>query len=96
MATQSRPALKGFDHGLGPSVVGVNRRVVMAARPTTERMPQPRFEQHAPEVQRCCKVGEWGSNDLLTSDVLRRHELRVWLLSEHLVDEPLVDGEDGT
>jgi starvation-inducible DNA-binding protein len=38
---------------------------------------------------------DWGSNDLLMSDVLRRHELQVWFLSEHLVDEPLVDAEDG-
>jgi starvation-inducible DNA-binding protein len=39
--------------------------------------------------------GDWGSNDLLMSDVLRRHELQVWFLSEHLVDVPLVDAEDG-
>jgi starvation-inducible DNA-binding protein len=36
--------------------------------------------------------GDWGSNDLLMSDVLRRHELHVWFLSEHLVDVPLVGG----
>ena len=35
---------------------------------------------------------DWGSNDLLMSDVLRRHELQVWFLSEHLVDVPLIDG----
>ena len=35
--------------------------------------------------------GDWGSNDLLMSDVLRRHELQVWFLSEHLVEAPLVD-----
>lgn len=34
---------------------------------------------------------DWGSNDLLMSDVLRRHELQVWFLSEHLVEAPLVD-----
>jgi starvation-inducible DNA-binding protein len=34
---------------------------------------------------------DWGSNDLLMSDVLRRHELQVWFVSMHLVDEPLVD-----
>ena len=34
---------------------------------------------------------DWGSNDLLMSDVLRRHELQVWFLSEHLVEVPLVD-----
>jgi starvation-inducible DNA-binding protein len=36
------------------------------------------------------KNGDWGSNDLLMSDVLRRNELQVWFLSEHLVDVPLV------
>ncbi|HEU5204041.1 MAG TPA: hypothetical protein VFU17_07085 [Candidatus Limnocylindrales bacterium] len=35
---------------------------------------------------------DWGSNDVLASDVLRRHELQVWLLSEHLVDVSLVEG----
>jgi starvation-inducible DNA-binding protein len=37
------------------------------------------------------KNGDWGSNDLLMSDVLRRNELQVWFLSEHLVETPLVD-----
>ena len=31
-----------------------------------------------------------GTNDLLMGDVLRRHELQVWFLAEHLVDVPLV------
>jgi starvation-inducible DNA-binding protein len=34
--------------------------------------------------------GDWGSNDVLMSDVLRRHELQVWFLAEHVVDVPLV------
>jgi starvation-inducible DNA-binding protein len=34
---------------------------------------------------------DWGTNDLLMGDVLRRHELQVWFLSEHVVDVPLVD-----
>jgi starvation-inducible DNA-binding protein len=34
---------------------------------------------------------DWGSNDLLMSDVLRRNELQVWFLAEHLVDVPLVE-----
>jgi len=33
---------------------------------------------------------DWGTNDILMSDVLRRHELQVWFLSEHVVDVPLV------
>ncbi len=37
------------------------------------------------------KNGDWGSNDLLMSDVLRRHELQVWFLAEHLVEMPLVE-----
>ncbi len=30
-----------------------------------------------------------GSNDLLMGDVLRRHELQVWFVAEHLVDTPV-------
>jgi starvation-inducible DNA-binding protein len=33
-----------------------------------------------------------GSNDLLMGDVLRRHELQVWFVGEHLVEGPLTDG----
>jgi starvation-inducible DNA-binding protein len=33
---------------------------------------------------------DWGTNDLLMSDVLRRNELQVWFLAEHVVDLPLV------
>jgi starvation-inducible DNA-binding protein len=35
---------------------------------------------------------DWGSNDLLMSDVLRTNELQVWFVAEHLVDTPLVRG----
>jgi len=34
---------------------------------------------------------DWGSNDLLMGDVLRRNELQVWFIAEHLVDVPLVE-----
>ena len=33
---------------------------------------------------------DWGTNDLLMSDVLRRHELQVWFLAEHVVDVPVI------
>jgi starvation-inducible DNA-binding protein len=33
---------------------------------------------------------DWGSNDLLMSDVLRTNELQVWFVAEHVVDTPLV------
>ena len=32
---------------------------------------------------------DWGTNDLLMSDVLRRNELQVWFVAAHLVDMPL-------
>jgi len=34
---------------------------------------------------------DYGTNDLLMGDVLRRHELQVWFISEHVVEMPLVD-----
>jgi starvation-inducible DNA-binding protein len=42
-------------------------------------------------IEKTEKSGDWSSNDLLMSDVLRRNELQVWFLSEHLVDIPLVE-----
>ena len=38
------------------------------------------------------KNEDWGSNDVLMSDVLRRHEMQVWFVAEHVVDIPLVEG----
>ncbi len=32
-----------------------------------------------------------GSNDLLMGDVLRRHEMQVWFVAEHVVEVPLVE-----
>lgn len=32
-----------------------------------------------------------GTNDLLMGDVLRRHEMQVWFLAEHIVKVPLVE-----
>ena len=37
------------------------------------------------------KNSDWGSNDVLMSDVLRRHEMQVWFVAEHVVDIPLVE-----
>ncbi|HEX4602983.1 MAG TPA: DNA starvation/stationary phase protection protein, partial [Candidatus Angelobacter sp.] len=34
--------------------------------------------------------------DLVVSDVLRRNELQVWFLSEHLVNMPLVEAIDSS
>ena len=35
-------------------------------------------------------AGDDGTNDLLVSDVIRRNELQVWFVAEHVVDAPLV------
>ena len=37
------------------------------------------------------KNKDLGSNDLLMGDVLRRHEMQVWFISEHVVKVPLVE-----
>ena len=42
-------------------------------------------------IKKTEKSGDWGSNDLLMSDVLRRHELHVWFVAEHIVDVPLIE-----
>ena len=36
------------------------------------------------------ELGDDGTNDLLVSDVVRRNELQVWFLAEHVVDVPTV------
>ncbi len=38
---------------------------------------------------------DWGTNDLLMSDVLRTNELQVWFIASHLVDEPVVRASNG-
>lgn len=37
------------------------------------------------------KSKDMGTNDLLMGDVLRRHEMQVWFIAEHIVDIPLVE-----
>jgi starvation-inducible DNA-binding protein len=37
------------------------------------------------------KSKDLGSNDLLMGDVLRRHEMQVWFIAEHVVEVPLVE-----
>lgn len=45
-------------------------------------------------IEKTEKSGDWGTNDLLMGDVLRRNELQVWFIAEHVVDVPLVEPED--
>jgi len=37
------------------------------------------------------EIKDMGTNDLLMGGVLRRHEMQVWFLSEHVVEVPLVE-----
>ena len=41
-------------------------------------------------ARRCAQLGDYGTNDLIISEVLRTNELQAWFLSEHLVNMPLV------
>src|SRR6266446_7901696 len=41
-------------------------------------------------ARRASEAGDDGTNDLLVSDVIRRNELQVWFVAEHVVDTPLV------
>jgi starvation-inducible DNA-binding protein len=40
-------------------------------------------------ARRAADGGDDGTNDLLVSDVVRRNELQVWFLAEHVVESPL-------
>jgi starvation-inducible DNA-binding protein len=46
-------------------------------------------------IEQTEKSKDWGTNDLLMSDVLRTNELQVWFIASHLVDEPVVRAGDG-
>jgi len=41
-------------------------------------------------ARRAAEAGDDGTNDLIVSDVIRRNELQVWFIAEHVVDVPLV------
>jgi len=44
-------------------------------------------------AKRAVEMGDDGTNDLLVSDVIRRNELQVWFVAEHVVNTPLVQAE---
>ena len=41
-------------------------------------------------ARQAAEAGDDGTNDLLVSDVIRRNELQVWFVAEHVVEMPLV------
>jgi starvation-inducible DNA-binding protein len=46
--------------------------------------------------RRASALGDDGTSDLVVSEVLRRNELEVWFLSEHLVNVPLVEAQQAS
>ena len=44
-------------------------------------------------AKRAAEAGDDGTNDLIVSEVIRRNELQVWFVAEHVVDEPLARAE---
>ncbi len=51
------------------------------------------LEEARSMARQAAKAGDDGTNDLLVSDVIRRNELQVWFLSQHLVNVPLVKAD---
>jgi len=39
-------------------------------------------------ARRAGEAGDDGTNDLIVSDVIRRNELQVWFVAEHMVNAP--------
>jgi len=48
------------------------------------------LEEARAMARRAAAAGDDGTNDLLVSDVVRRNELQVWFVAEHVVDVPVV------
>ncbi len=48
------------------------------------------LEEARAMARRAAEAGDDGTNDLLVSDVIRRNELQVWFVAEHVVEMPLV------
>src|SRR6201987_273446 len=42
-------------------------------------------------ARRAAETGDDGTNDLIVSDVIRRNELQVWFIAEHVVNAPIIE-----
>ena len=42
-------------------------------------------------ARRATEAGDDGTNDLIVSDVIRRNELQVWFIVEHVVNAPIIE-----
>jgi starvation-inducible DNA-binding protein len=59
--------------------------------PSRSKPPSQQLEKVRRGIEKTENSGDWGSNDLLMNYVLRRHDLQVWFVAEHVVDVPLVE-----
>ena len=75
---------------LGPRAV--KSKQDLAERIVRELSIHAAIEEMAfyPAIREAAEKGDDGTNDLLISDVMRRNELQVWFLAEHVVDVPTV------
>jgi starvation-inducible DNA-binding protein len=53
------------------------------------------LKETRPAARKASETGDDGTNDLLVSDVLRTNEMQVSFLSEHLVNVPLAQEDEG-
>jgi starvation-inducible DNA-binding protein len=44
-------------------------------------------------ARQAAEAGDDGTNDLIVSSVIRKNEMQVWFVAEHLVDSPLVQAD---
>jgi starvation-inducible DNA-binding protein len=93
--------LGGVSLAMAPDIA----ETTIIPRPPKGREPAPAQISrllHAHEIvlkearamaRRAADAGDDGTNDLIVSDVVRRNELQVWFVAEHVVDTPLAHAE---
>ena len=87
--------------GIGVAMALDVGETTLIPRPPKGREPAPAQISrllHAHEIvlkearamaRKAAEAGDDGTNDLIVSDVIRRNELQVWFVAEHVVDSPL-------
>ena len=75
------------DWGKGPVVP------LSHASAGTARSVWPVLEESRAMARLAAKSGDDGSNDLIVSEVIRRNELQVWFVAEHVVPLPLAQAK---
>jgi hypothetical protein len=62
------------------------RQVASQASPALLHAHEIVLKEARTMARRAAEGGDDGTNDLLVSDVIRRNELQVWFVAEHVVD----------